>query len=159
MVLMQELRPLLTPPVNMPLQHTGLQRFKHYFNAIAHALPACQADEPAFVAALSQVPAADGFHWTCLTAPAANVLMLTARLTQQLPVTACCEVKTILMKTVAVIHALIFLGIRLCWSMTLTVLLEIINYVVTPACSLIHICLPPQTTFDYRHSFGGLIAG
>ena len=144
MVLMQELRPLLTPPVNMPLQHTGLQRFKHYFNTIAHALPACQADESEFVAALPQVPAADGFHWICLTVPAANVLMLTARLTQQLPVTACCKVKPNFMMMIAVIHTLMLLGIRPCWSMTLTqnpVLLDIINYVSMPACSLIHIWL------------------
>ena len=111
MVLMQELEPLLTPPDSMPMEHTGLQRFKQYFNALAHALPACKADEPALKAAHPEVPATHGFHWTSLTVPAVNVLMLIARLTQQLPVTACCEVNTTFAKILAVIHTLMFLGI------------------------------------------------
>lgn len=99
---MQELGPLLIPPDNMPLEHTGLQRFKQYFEALAHALLACQADEAALHAPAAAHPAhvaSDGFHWSCLTVPAGNVLMLVATLAQQLPMTACCEVTAQFLET------------------------------------------------------------
>lgn len=99
-VLMQELGPLLTPRDHTPLEPNGLQRFKHYFEAMAQALQSFQAAaESAGHASVAATPAdlamqcnCHGFHWTCLTLPAVNVLTLLARLTQQLPVTACCQV-------------------------------------------------------------------
>lgn len=116
MVLMQELGPLLTPPDNMPLEHTGLQRFKRYFNAIAQALPACQADDPASAAADAEKPATDGLHWTCLTVSAVNILTLVAKLTQHLPATACCEVTACLVNNLANMQKAVSLGTCLFWS-------------------------------------------
>lgn len=94
---MQELSPLLTPADNLPLQPAGLQRFRHYFEAMAHALQGLQAAQPPVHASGAAHPAdsaCDGqsFHWTGLTLPAVNVLTLLARLSQQLPATACCQV-------------------------------------------------------------------
>ena len=99
MLLMQELGPLLTPPDHAPLGPKGLQRFKLYFEAMAQALQSCQAAETAGHASVAARTADSAmqcddhsFHWTCLTPPAVNVLTLLARLSQQLPVTACCQV-------------------------------------------------------------------
>lgn len=133
MVLMQELGPLLTPPDNMPLEHTGLQRFKHYFDAIAHALPACQADELASAAADPDKPATDGLHWTCLTVPAVNMLTLVAKLIQQIPATACCKVIALVVKVLANMQSIVSLNTCLYWSATLTrnrTLLSIFNCVL-----------------------------
>ena len=149
MVLMQELGPLLTPPDKKPLEHTGLQRFRQYFDAMAHALSACQAEEPASGAACIDKPVADGFDWTCLTLPAANVLMLVARLTQQLPVTACCEVSAYFIKTHTCVlyilqhtYRLEIVGTDLCWTTP---------HQQQPSCCrlLAHLCspcLPPSSS-------------
>ena len=124
---MQELGPLLTPPDNMPPEHAGLQRFKHYFNAIAHALPACQANEPASAPADPERPVTDGLHWTCLTVPAVNILALFAKFTQQLPATACCEVTAFSVYTLAHMQRVVSLGSCLSWRAILNKSVMLLN--------------------------------
>lgn len=145
-MLMQELGPLLTPPDNKPLEHTGLQRFRHYFDALAHVLPACQSEKPASAAACIDKPAADCFDWTRLTVPAANVLMLIARLTQQLSATACCEVSAFFVTALSCIHIdwslLALLSATAPHQLRYPMLLSQLNCVLRPAYSMIHIRHP-----------------
>ena len=95
MVLMHELQPLLVPPDNYVSQPISLQRFKHYFEVMAGAVRALQANAAAAhgsQAAQAATVSENCCHWSSLTGPAVNVLSLVAQMTAQLPVAACHEV-------------------------------------------------------------------
>ena len=94
--ILHELLPLLFPPESSAPEGAALQRFQHYFEGIAGVLRSIQADTNApddSAPAQAANTATDCFHWAALNPPAHNLLRLFARMTQQLPVATCCEVK------------------------------------------------------------------